>query len=67
MCTNNVRRLDDEVVNRLKCCAVENGVAGRVKSFRALARSLRERTAAGPQTPAHVLIREDRDGGHGSA
>ena len=85
MGTVNVRRLDDEVVGRLKRRAAENnrslesearhileqaardGMAEKVRTFRALAKSLREQTEDQPQTPSHVLIREDRDSGHGSA
>ena len=85
MGTLNVRRLDDEVLRRLRSRASENNrslesearhileqaveedMAAHARSFLALARSLREGTAATPQTPGYVLIREDRDGGHGSA
>lgn len=85
MGTVNVRRLDDEVVRRLKRRAAENNrslesetrhileqaaedsMTERVRTFRALAKSLREQTEDQPQTPAHILIREDRDCGHGFA
>ncbi len=39
----------------------------RVRTFRALAKSLREQTEDQPQTPSHILIKEDRDCGHGFA
>ena len=83
MATVNVRRLEDEVVRRLKRRAAENSrslegearhileeAAGddmqrKIRDFRSLAKRLREQTSPLPQTPAHVLIREDRDRGHG--
>ena len=85
MGTVNVRRLDDEVIGRLKRRAADNdrslesearrileqaagdGMAERVRGFRALTRNLRRQTGELPQTPSHVLIREDRDSGHGPA
>ncbi len=84
MGTVHVRRLDDEVVRRLKRRAAEHnrsleseahhivkratedGMAERVRTFRALAKRLREQTGNQPQAPFHVLIREDRDSGHGA-
>ena len=36
----------------------------KLRDFRALAKRLREPTTHLPQTPAHVLIREDRDRVH---
>ena len=39
----------------------------RVRTFWALAKSLREQTEDQPQTPSHILIKEDRDCGHGFA
>ena len=83
MATVSVRRLDDEVVRRLKRRAVENnrslesearhileqaaegGTVEKVTTFRALAEGLRKKTNNRPQTPSHILIREDRDNGHG--
>ena len=85
MSTINVRRLDDEVVGRLKRRAAENNrslesevrhileravedsMADRIATFRALAKRLRRRTGNRPQTPSQVLTREDRDSGHRSA
>ena len=67
MGANNLRRLDDEMVNRLKRRAVEDGMTEKTRAFLALSRKLRSQTSGLPQTPAHVLIRGDRDGGHGSA
>ena len=82
MGTVNVRRLDEEVVRKLKEraaannrslegevrhileLAVEDDMAQRRKEFRELAARARERTKGMPQTPAEVLIREDRDQGH---
>jgi plasmid stability protein len=85
MGTIHVRRLDDEVVARLKRRAAENnrslesesrhilkqaaedGMSEKVRTFRALAKRLRKQTGDQPQTPSHILIREDRDSGHGRA
>ena len=85
MGTVHVRRLDDEVVRRLKRRAAANNrslesearhileqaagddMAERTKTFRDLSRRLRRQTAGLPQTPSHVLVREDRDGGHRDA
>ena len=82
MGTVHVRRLDDEVVRRLKRRAAENNrslesearhileqaaqndMAEKVRAFRALIKSLRKQTNNLPQTPSHILIREDRDSGH---
>ena len=43
----------------------EDGMAEKAKSFRALAKTLREETGDQPQTPSYVPIREDRERGHG--
>lgn len=85
MSTINVRRLDDELVSRLKRRAAENnrslegevrhileqaaerGMADKLRTFRTLSGRLRKQTGDRPQTPSQVLIREDRDSGHGSA
>ena len=82
MVTVNVRRLDDEIVRRLKrraegnnrslegearhilSLAVEDDMNEKLKSFRALSMRLQELTKDVPQTPSHILIREDRDRGH---
>ena len=37
----------------------------KLKDFRDLSQQLRQQTGRITQTPAEVLIREDRDGGHG--
>ena len=85
MGTVYVRRLDDDVVGRLKRRAAgnnrslesearhileqaaEDGTAEKTRSFAALTKRLRGKTSKAPQTPAQVLIREDRDSGHGPA
>ena len=85
MATLHVRRLDDDVVSRLKRRAVANhrslegevrhileqaatdDMAERMRAFRVLSERLRGETGDEPQIPAHVLIREDRDRGHGPA
>ncbi len=85
MGTVYVRRLDDDVVGRLKRRAAgnnrslesearhileqaaEDGMAEKTQTFAALAKRLRGRTGHVRQTPAEVLIREDRDSGHGPA
>lgn len=82
MGTINVRRLNDEVVERLKRRAadnnrslesearhileqaVEEGMAEKTRAFRELSREARRQTSVHPRTPAHILIREDRDSGH---
>ena len=82
MGTVYVRRLNDDVVGRLKRRAAgnnrslesearhileqaaEDGMAEKTRSFAALAKRLRRKTGRVPQTPAEVLIREDRDSGH---
>ncbi|MCE2404965.1 MAG: Arc family DNA-binding protein [Dehalococcoidia bacterium] len=79
MGTVHVRRLDDEVVDRLKRRAAENNrslesevrhileqaaeddVSEKARRFGALVKWLRGRTWSHPQTPSHILIREDRD------
>ena len=40
-------------------------MAAKRKAFRELSRELRKLTAGKPQTPAEVLIRQDRDSNHG--
>ena len=50
MGTVHVRRLDDE--------------AEKARVFRFLSQSLRKQTNNFPQTPSHIIIREDRDTGH---
>ena len=40
-------------------------MAEKAKTFRALAKTLREETGDQPQTPSYVPIREDRERGHG--
>ena len=82
MRTINVRRLDDEVVERLKRRAVENnrslesearhileqavedGMAEKLRAFRALSQQMRKQTSGLSHTPGYILIREDRDSGH---
>ena len=82
MATINVRRLDDDVVERLKARAAANkrslegevrhiletvardDVQARWAEFRVVSAALRRKTVGRPQTPAEVLIREDRDRGH---
>lgn len=85
MGTVHVRRVDDQVIQRLKRRAAankrslesqvrsileqatEDGMAEKIRAFRDMSRRLRQETGVVPQTPSHVLIREDRDGGHGDA
>ena len=79
MVTINVRRLDEDVVDRLKRraslnnrslegearhileCAADNNMAARRAAFLEASDRLREKTRGRKQTPAEVLIREDRD------
>ena len=85
MGTVHVRRLDDQIVQRLKLRAAANNrslesearhileqaarddLAEKVKAFRDLSERLLKETGSVPQTPSHVLIREDRDSGHRDA
>ena len=82
MVTINVRRLDEDVVARLKQrasrnnrslegearhilqCAAEDDMTARRAAFLEASARLRQRTRGRKQTPAEVLIREDRDRGH---
>ncbi len=82
MATINVRRIDDDVVNRLKRrassnnrslegevrhileCASDDDMAARRAAFLEASDRLREKTRGRRQTPAELLIREDRDSGH---
>ena len=85
MGTVHIRRLDDDVVRRLKHRAAENnrslesetrhileqaaygGMTEKMREFRVLSRRLRSQANDLPQTPSYVLIREDRESGHGPA
>ncbi len=82
MVTINLRRLDEDVVNRLKRraelnnrslegevrhileCAADDDMAAQRARFLEASDRLREKTRGRKQTPAEVLIREDRDHGH---
>ena len=59
----NDRSLEGEV-RHILACAVEDDMAAKRASFRALAARLRRGTEGRAQTPSEVLIREDRDSGH---
>ena len=83
MATLNVRKLDEDVVVKLKRRAAENNrslesearhileiaavdnMAEKMRAFRAKARELRKLTRGTNQVPSEVIIREDRDFGHG--
>ena len=82
MVTINVRRLDEDVVARLKRraslnnrslegevrhileCAADDNMAAKRAAFLEASARLRQKTRGRKQTPAEVLIREDRDHGH---
>lgn len=82
MVTINVRRLDADVVARLKRraalnnrslegearhilqCAADDDMAAKRAAFLETMERLRPLTEGRKQTPAEVLIREDRDRGH---
>ena len=82
MATINVRRLDEDVVDRLKRraslnnrslegearhileCAADDDMAAKRTAFLEASERLRQKTRGRKQTPAEVLIREDRDHGH---
>ena len=62
----NNRSLESEVRHILEQAAGD-GMAEKVRTFRALAKDLRKQANGLPQTPSHVLVRKDRDSGHGPA
>ena len=62
----NERRSSDESLRHPKDRCEDEGMADKVKSFRALAQSSRKRTGTHRQTPSQVLIRDDRDCEHRS-
>ena len=78
MVTINVRRLDDDVVDRLKQRAAQNNrslegearhilqcvAADDMAAFGDAMKRLRPLTEGRKHTPAEVLILEDRDHGH---
>ena len=59
----NDRSLEGEVPHVL-AHSVDDDMATKRASFRALAARLRGKTEGRAQTPSEVLIREDRNGGH---
>ena len=61
--SENNRSLESEARHILRQ-AVSEGMGERVRAFRTLSRKLRQEQGDPFHTPAHTLIREDRDGGH---
>ncbi len=61
--SSNNRSLEGEVRHILQCAADDDMEAKRTR-FLAASDRLREKTRGRRQTPAEVLIREDRDRGH---
>ncbi len=61
--SSNNRSLEGEVRHILECAADDDMAAKRAR-FLAVSDRLREKTGGRKQTPAEVLIREDRDRGH---
>ena len=61
--SSNNRSLEGEVRHILQCAADDDMAAKRAR-FLVASRRLREKTEGRKQTPAEVLIREDRDRGH---
>ncbi len=61
----NNRSLEGEVRDILECAA-EDDMPEKRASFLALAARLRRGTEGREHTPAEVLIREQRDRGHGA-
>lgn len=59
----NQRSLEDEARHILEEAAEEDRKL-RYAAFRVVSAEFRRKTAGRPQTPAEVLIREDRDSGH---
>ena len=62
--SDNNRSLESEARHILEE-AVQDGMHEKRRAFLALAERLRRLSEAQPQTPSHLLIREDRDGAHG--
>ena len=63
----NNRTLESEVRHILEQAAADD-MAEKTRAFRELSKRLREQQVVDrPQTPSHILIREDRDSDHGSA
>lgn len=60
----NHRSLEGEVRHILEQAAADD-LAERMRTFRVLSERLRAETVDESQTSSHVLIREDRDRGHG--
>ncbi|MCY3982102.1 MAG: hypothetical protein OXF51_10165 [Alphaproteobacteria bacterium] len=61
--SSNNRSLEGEVRHILECAA-DDDMASKRARFLAASDRLREKTRGRKQTPAEVLIREDRDRGH---
>ncbi len=61
--TRELHPLEGEARHILQCAADDDMAAKRVRFLQASDR-LREKTRGRKQTPAEVLIREDRDHGH---
>ena len=61
--SSNNRSLEDEVRHILES-AVADDMGAKRAAFLALAARLRRETEGRTQTPAEMLIREDRDRGH---
>ncbi len=59
----NGRSLEEEA-RRILEQAVEYDFEAKRRAFRDLSARLRAATGGVPQTPSHVLIREDRESGH---
>lgn len=57
-------RSPESEVRRILHEAVEDDMAAKRASFRAMAAKLRRRTEGCSQTPSEYLIREDRERGH---
>ncbi len=60
----NNRSLESEARHILEK-ATEDNMAERMRAFRARARELRKSTRGTRQVPSELIIREDRDFGHG--
>ncbi len=61
--SSNNRSLEGEVRHILEC-ASDDDMAAKRAAFLEASDRLREKTRSRRQTPAEVLIREDRDRGH---
>ena len=61
----NNRSLEGGVRYILACAVEDDDMTAKREAFKVLAEGVRKITSGRPQTPSEVLIRDDRDSGHG--